>query len=93
MVRTMRVTYKTLRDKAQSLNHATKQPLVHWKDGYASIGHYHISRGDGGYELHQVINIRGGVSNRLRREPVPAKDLASMIDAFLLGHHTGRNNG
>jgi hypothetical protein len=85
----MRITVKNLEQVADLLNRATNSPLSYsvLNDGKREIqvGHFHISRAYGGFDLYRTVNKCGGVSDVLRGGHRPARELYDLMHAMLQG--------
>ncbi len=72
----MRITKKILEAKIEGLNRLTEA---------SREGQFVLSQAYGGFNLHLTVGESGGVANALRTGHVPARELASQIDAFTIG--------
>jgi hypothetical protein len=86
---TTRITRAHLDAKATTLNSMTKSPVEPYRtvDGkaVANKGNYHISGSYGGYCLHRMCNESGGVSDVFSCGHIPAKQLAALMSAYMVG--------
>ena len=83
------ITKKFLEAQVDRLNRETNSPLTPYvRDGEkftAQIGNYHLSGAYGGYSLHRMGNLGGGISDVFRCGHVPKRDLSIRISAMLSG--------
>ena len=85
-----RITIRDLENACAALNRATSSPLEFWQDKLnprnraINIGHWHIDRAYGGYQLARTCNAGGGV--RSYGGHVSARErytrISAMLDAF-----------
>lgn len=87
-IMTTRITDKHLQAKIDWLNKITGSPALPYVDGKAQIGNYHISGAYGGYCLHRMCNEGGGVSLPLSTGHVTKRELAGLLNAFIAGINT-----
>lgn len=86
----MRITKKDLEKRIEYLNEITGSPLTTYtkqKDGSfrANIGNFHLSQAYGGYSLHRMQNLGGGITEPFGTGHIKAKDLYNAINAFISG--------
>lgn len=85
-----RITIRDLENACAALNRATNSPLEFWQNKAdtnnreINIGHWHIDRAYGGYQLARTCNAGGGV--RSYGGHVSAREcytrISAMLDAF-----------
>ena len=85
-----RITRKTLDAIVARINTITNSPLEEYTkdaDGKyrANVGNFHISGAYGGYCLHRMVNIDGGVSDVFSVGHQPARQTADRRYAFISG--------
>ena len=85
-----RITSKTLDAIANRLNKLTNSPLEPYSRNaegklQANIGNFHISGAYGGYSLHRMVNISGGVSDVFNCGHMKARELADRMYAYERG--------
>lgn len=89
------VTLKTLEAVATRINVMTGNPLESYYrvDGHsiAQIGNYHLSGAYGGYALHRMHNLGGGVSDVFQCGHVPKRELLDRMYAFIAGYNTAKD--
>lgn len=85
----MRVTLSMLKNRVAFLNKKMNRPekYVSEVEGKRKInvGHFCISQAYGGYQLEEVCNDAGGVTNVFNIGHIPARELLSLICAFEAG--------
>lgn len=86
----MRITKSILQRKIDYLNHVSGQPPEAWSrdsEGKlkANIGCYHRSGAYGGHSLQQMVNEGGGIRSVFNVGHISARELAGLIDAYILG--------
>jgi hypothetical protein len=87
---TNRITRKTLEAIVARINTMTNSPLETYTKGAdgkykANVGNFHISGAYGGYALHRMVNIDGGVSDVFSVGHQPARQVADRLYAFISG--------
>jgi hypothetical protein len=85
-----RITRKTLEAIAARINAVTNSPLESYsKDTQgkyrANVGNFHISGAYGGYCLHRMVNIDGGVTDVFNVGHQSARNMADRMYAFVRG--------
>lgn len=81
----MRTTRQHLENKAAHINKLLGKPAEYMTAGAINPGHYSISGAYGGYCLHQTVSASGGVRDVFSTGHIPARDLAGLMSAFVLG--------
>lgn len=85
----MRVSVSHLRAQANYLNKITNSPASYAieKDGkrVIQVGHWHISRAYGGFDLYRTANEGGAVNDVFRCGHIPARELSGRISALIMG--------
>ena len=85
------VTLKTLEAVVTRINIITSSPLESYSkvnERYiAQIGNYHLSRAYGGFALHRMCNLGGGVSDVFQCGHVPKRELLDRMYAFINGYN------
>jgi hypothetical protein len=77
---------KFLQSKVKTINGVTKSPYEYFNaDKTINVGHYHISRSYGGYSLQRTMNESGGTIDIFSCGHVPARELAALMSAYLIG--------
>ena len=79
------ITIKFLQAQVDRINRTVGAPMAPYADGAANIGNYHLSGAYGGYALHRMENIGGGVSDVFRCGHLTKRELSVRISAFLCG--------
>lgn len=87
---TRRITLSDLEAIVARINRETGSPAEPYTKGNdgrhrANVGNYHLSRAYGGFALHRMVSEGGGVSDVLRCGHVPARELQSLMFAWLAG--------
>ena len=89
------VTLKTLEAVATRINVMTGSPLEsYYKVGeryVAQVGNYHLSGAYGGYALHRMHNLGGGVSDVFQCGHVSKRELLDRMYAFIAGYNTAKD--
>ena len=85
-----RITMKQLENKVARLNRVCGTPEAPWTrtengEMRANIGNYHLDGAYGGYQLAQMCSETGGITNPFRSGFVSKRELAGLIDAFVVG--------
>lgn len=80
----MRITQKDLEAVCARINAATCSPVKPYIDGVAQIGNFHLSGAYGGWALHRMSNLGGGV-HAIIDGYRPKKELYEKMHAFLSG--------
>ena len=88
----MTYTTKDLEKLVERLNNLTGNPATPYtKDENekfkANIGNYHLDGAYGGYALHQMCSVGGGV-NEIFGGHMPKRELFGKIQAMLIGIET-----
>lgn len=90
------VTLKMLEAVATRINIMTSSPLeAYYKvEGryVAQIGNYHLSGAYGGFALHRMHNLGGGVSDVFQCGHVPKRELLERMYAFINGYNAATDN-
>ena len=85
----MQITIKILEDRVDYLNELTNNPKTPRTqiDGklISNVGCYPLDCAYGGYELVQMYNTGGGVSEPLSTGHIPKRELYNYINAFISG--------
>ncbi|MBT7929732.1 hypothetical protein HN682_07440 [Candidatus Peregrinibacteria bacterium] len=85
----MRISIKDLERKIDYLNEITVNNVEPWsrkESGLtANVGNYHLSGAYGGWELHQMYNTGGAVTDVLGSGYLPKKELYYRICSFING--------
>jgi hypothetical protein len=89
-----RITRKQLDNAVLWLNKITNSPEESYrKEGdklVANVGNYHISGPYGVFELHRMVNERGGIRDIFQTGHVPMRELYKLIHAFRRGIEIAR---
>lgn len=90
-----KVTLKALEAVANRINVMTGNPVESYSriDGrsIAQVGNYHLSCAYGGYSLHRMHNLGGGVSDVFQCGHVPKRELLDKMYAFIAGYNTAKD--
>lgn len=85
----MSVKISNLESQIQYLNQITGNPEQTWirVDGQniAQIGNYHLEGAYGGWNLAQIVNIHGAITNPLGGGFCSKTELYAKINAFIIG--------
>jgi hypothetical protein len=85
----MRITMSDLKAVVARINRITNSPLEPWTrengKSVANIGCYHLSGAYGGWCLHRMDNVGGGVSCPINSDYVSKRELYNLIHAFIRG--------
>lgn len=84
------ITKKDLEAVVNRINLITNSPLESYtktKDGKfkANIGNYHLSGAYGGWCLHRMQNVGGGISTPINSGYVSKRELYSLMQAYING--------
>lgn len=90
------ITLKILEAVVKRINTMTSNPTEAYSkvnDKYiANVGNYHLSGAYGGYALHRMHNISGGVSDVFQCGHVSKRELLNRLNAFISGYSAASNN-
>lgn len=90
------VTLKMLEAVATRINVMTNNPLESYSkigDSYiAQVGNYHLNGAYGGYALHRMHNLGGGVSDVFQCGHVSKRELMDKMYAFINGYNAAIDN-
>ena len=90
------VTLKMLESVVTRINTITNSPIETYSkvnDKYtANIGNYHLSGAYGGYALHRMHNISGGVSDVFQCGHVSKRELMNRMQSFIAGYNAAQDN-
>ena len=85
------ITFKHLEAVVNRINTMTGNNLLAYSkvdDKYiANIGNYHLSGAYGGYALHRMHNLSGGVSDVFQCGHVTKRELMNRMQAFINGYN------
>lgn len=91
-----RISLNTLKAIVTRINVMTSSPLESYYkvDGryIAQVGNYHLSGAYGGYALHRMHNLGGGVSDVFQCGHVPKRELMDKMYAFINGYNAAKDN-
>jgi hypothetical protein len=57
----------------------------------ANIGNYHLSGAYGGYALHRMVNVGGGITDVSQSGHVSKRALYDILHAYLAGYDAGKD--
>lgn len=90
------ITLKMLESAVNRINVMTNNPIEPYSkvdDKYiANVGNYHLSGAYGGYTLHRMHNLSGGVSDVFQCGHVSKRELMNRIQAFINGYCAATDN-
>lgn len=90
------VTLKTLEAVVDRINKMTNNPLESYSkvdDRYiAQVGNYHLSGAYGGYSLHRMYNLDGGITDVFQCGHVSKRELLTRMYSFLAGYNAAIDN-
>ena len=90
------ITLKMLESIVTRINTITNSPIEAYSkvnDKYtANIGNYHLNGAYGGYALHRMHNISGGVSDVFQCGHVSKREMLNRLNAFIAGHNAATDN-
>lgn len=89
------ITLKMLESVVIRINTITNSPIEAYSkvnDKYiANIGNYHLRGAYGGYALHRMHNLSGGVSDVFQCGHVSKRELLNRLNAFINGYSAASN--
>ena len=84
-------TLKMLESIVDRINKMTNNPIESYSridDKFtANIGNYHLSGAYGGYALHRMHNLGGGVSDVFQCGHVSKREMLNRLNAFIAGYN------
>ena len=90
------ITLKQLEAVVNRINNMTgNNPETYSKvnDKYiANIGNYHLNGAYGGYALHRMHNLSGGVSDVFQCGHVTKRELMNRMQAFINGYSAAKDS-
>lgn len=90
-----RIKISDLEAQVRHLNDLTNSPQSTWIETngkyLAQIGNYHLSGAYGGYGLHRIVTLGGGVDDIFYGH-YSKRELYEKIDAYLRGIEQGKNS-
>lgn len=89
------ITLKQLEATVNRINTLTSSPVEAYSkvdDKYiANIGNYHLNGAYGGYSLHRMHNLSGGVSDVFQCGHVTKRELMNRMQAFIGGYSAAKD--
>ena len=89
------ITVKNLQAVVNRINKATGSPSTQYSTEVpcaAMIGNYHLSSAYGGYALHQVVNVSGGIRDISNSGHMSKRALYDLMFAYLAGYEAGKES-
>jgi hypothetical protein len=89
------ITLKNLQSVVDRINKATGSPVEQYTkvNGklLANIGNYHLSGAYGGYALHRMDNLSGGITDISNSGHMTKRVLYDMLHMYLAGYEAGKD--
>ena len=89
------ITLKNLQAVVDRINKATGSPVEQYTkiNGklLANIGNYHLSGAYGGYALHRMDNLSGGITDVSSSGYVSKRALYDLLHMYLAGYEAGKD--
>ena len=90
----IQITLKNLQAVVDRINTTTGSPVEQYTsvDGklLANIGNYHLSGAYGGYALHRMDNLSGGITDISKSGYVSKRALYDLLHMYLAGYEAGK---
>jgi hypothetical protein len=88
------ITVKNLQAVVNRINMVTGSPVEQYStvNGklLANIGNYHLSGAYGGYALHRMVNVGGGIIDISNSGHVSKRALYDLLHMYLAGYEAGK---
>jgi hypothetical protein len=88
------ITLKHLESTVNRINTMMNNPVEAYSkvnDKYiANIGNYHLNGAYGGYALHRMHNLSGGISDVFQCGHVSKRELMNRMQAFINGYYAAK---
>ena len=88
------ITLKNLQAVVDRINKATGSPVKPYTEVndklIANIGNYHLSSAYGGYKLHRMCTLGGGIRDISNSGYMSKRALYDIMHAYLAGYEAGK---
>ena len=89
------ITLKNLQAVVDRINTTTGSPMEQYTSVngklVANIGNYHLSGAYGGYVLHRMDNLSGGITDISQSGYISKRALYDLLHMYLAGYEAGKD--